>query len=112
MHWVHLFIAIIFEVAGTISMRLSEGFTRTLPSVLLFVFYAISFAALTLALRKIEVSVSYAVWSGIGTALVTAFGIIYFRESVSVLKIVSVTLIIIGIVGLCFSDPLRNTPPP
>ena len=111
MHWIHLFTAIIFEVAGTISMRMSEGFARLVPSVLMFVCYAISFVALAFALRKIEVSVSYAVWSGVGTALVTLFGIVYFRESVSVLKIISVALIIIGIVGLCFSDPLRDSPP-
>jgi len=64
------------------------------------VFYAASFVALTLALKKIEVSVAYAVWSGVGTALIAAIGMLYFRETVTTLKLVSILLIIIGVVGL------------
>ena len=55
-HWLFLSGAILFEVAGTISMKLSDGFTRPIPSVLIFVFYIVSFVALTFALEKIEVS--------------------------------------------------------
>jgi small multidrug resistance pump len=85
-------------------MKLSEGFTRPVPSVLIFVFYAASFVALTLALKKIEVSVAYAVWSGVGTALIAVIGILYFYEAVSVLKLASLLLIIVGVVGLNLSD--------
>lgn len=99
-HWLLLATAILLEVAGTTSMKFSEGFTRLLPSVLLFVFYAASFTLLTMALRRIEVSVAYAIWSGVGTALISVIGFIYFQETVSVLKIVSILLIIIGVVGL------------
>ena len=99
-HWFYLAGAIIFEVAGTTSMKLSEGFTKLVPSVLLFVFYSASFVALTFALRKIELSVAYAVWSGVGTALVVAIGICYFRETATTLKFISILLIIIGVVGL------------
>lgn len=99
-HWLLLATAILLEVAGTTSMKFSEGFTRLLPSVLLFVFYAASFTLLTMALRRIEVSVAYAIWSGMGTALISVIGFIYFQETVSVLKIVSILLIIIGVVGL------------
>ena len=84
-------------------MKLSEGFTKLVPSVLLFVFYAASFVALTLALKKIEVSVAYAVWSGVGTALIAAIGILYFREAATVLKFISILLIIVGVVGLNLS---------
>jgi len=99
-HWLFLAGAIVLEVAGTTAMKLSEGFTRLVPSVLLFVFYAASFVALTFALKKIEVSVAYAVWSGIGTALIAAIGILYFREEATALKFISLLLIIIGVVGL------------
>ena len=99
-HWFFLAGAIVLEVAGTTAMKLSEGFTRLVPSVLLFVFYAASFVALTFALKKIEVSVAYAVWSGIGTALIAAIGILYFREEATALKFISLLLIIIGVVGL------------
>jgi small multidrug resistance pump len=69
--WVYLSAAILLEVAGTTSMKLSQGFTRTLPSVLIFVFYALSFVALTLALKRLELSVAYVIWAGVGTALTT-----------------------------------------
>ena len=98
--WFLLACAIALEVAGTTSMKLSEGFTKVVPSVLLFVFYAASFVALTFTLKKIEVSIAYAVWSGAGTALITAIGVFYFREAVTVLKIASILLIIVGVIGL------------
>jgi small multidrug resistance pump len=102
-HWFFLVGAITLEVAGTTSMKLSKGFTKLLPSVLLFVFYAASFVALTLALKKIEVSVAYALWSGAGTALIAAIGILYFNETATFLKFISILLIIVGVVGLNFS---------
>ena len=100
LHWILLIVAIVLEVAGTTSMKLSAGFTRLAPSVMLFVFYAASFAALTLALKKIEVSVAYAVWSGIGTALIATIGVVYFRETVTAIKVVSLLLIVAGVIGL------------
>jgi small multidrug resistance pump len=99
-HWFFLAAAIALEVAGTVSMKLSEGFTRLVPSVLLFGFYAASFVALTFALKKIEVSVAYAVWAGVGTALIATIGVLFFREAASVLKLVSIVLIVAGVVGL------------
>ncbi|MGB6409992.1 MAG: multidrug efflux SMR transporter [Candidatus Deferrimicrobiaceae bacterium] len=102
--WLLLVAAIVFEVAGTTSMKLSAGFTKVLPSVLLFVFYALAFGALTLTLKKMEVSFVYAIWSGLGTALVTLIGIYYFKESANIFKIASIGLIILGVVGLHFSS--------
>ncbi len=99
-YWLLLAVAIVLEVAGTTSMKLSEGFTRVLPSVTLFVCYGISFVAFTYSLKKIEIAVAYAVWSGVGTALIAIIGFIYFREPVTVLKLVSIALIIVGVVGL------------
>jgi small multidrug resistance pump len=102
--WLLLVAAIVFEVAGTTSMKLSAGFTKALPSVLLFVFYALAFGALTLTLKIMEVSFVYAIWSGLGTALVTLIGILYFKESANIFKIASIGLIILGVVGLHFSS--------
>lgn len=98
MSW--LLLAIILEVCGTTSMKLSEGFARLLPSILIFVFYGLSFASLTIALKSIDVSIAYAVWSGVGTALIAAIGILWFKEPSGVLKLASLALIIIGVVGL------------
>ncbi|MFD1904109.1 DMT family transporter [Paenibacillus rhizoplanae] len=62
--WVFLALAIVFELSGTVSMKLSHGLTRPWPSVLMFVFYGISFTSLSVALTSIKVGVAYAVWSG------------------------------------------------
>ena len=66
MHWLYLSLAILSEVAGT-CMKLSAGFTRFTPSVLMWLFYAVCFCFLTLALKKVDLSVAYAIWSGVGT---------------------------------------------
>jgi small multidrug resistance pump len=100
MHWFYLILAIAFEVSGTTCMKLSQGFTKPLPSVLLFIFYGLCFSLLTLALKKIDVSVAYAVWSGLGTALIAGIGIYWFKEPVTAIKLTSLALIIIGVIGL------------
>ena len=103
LHWLYLFAAILFEVAGTMSMKFSEGFTRLLPSVLIFVCYAIAFTFVTFAIRRIEISVAYTVWSGVGTTLIALIGICYFGEQATALKLASIGLVVAGIVGLKFS---------
>ncbi|WP_421900796.1 DMT family transporter [Maridesulfovibrio sp.] len=102
-YWIILACAIMLEVCGTIAMKFSEGFTRMAPSVLMFVFYGASFTALAFALKKIDVSVAYAIWSGLGTAIIFTIGIFFFKESVSALKVISLLLIITGVVGLKLS---------
>ena len=99
-YWGILALAILLEVAGTVSMKLSDGFTKIVPSVMIFIFYAASFVALTFAIKKIEISVAYAVWSGVGTALIAVIGILYFKEAATMLKFASIFLIIAGVIGL------------
>ena|ERR1044072_1695067 len=103
MHWIYLLFAITLEVSGTTCMKLSQGFTRVVPSLLMLIFYGLSLGALTLALKKIDVSLAYAVWSGMGTALIASIGILWFKEPVSALKFISLALIIIGVIGLNLS---------
>lgn len=98
--WAILSLAILLEVAGTTCMRLSEGFTRVLPSVLIFVFYAMSFALNTLVIRTLGLSVVYAVWSGVGTVLTAMIGFWWFREPATAVKLASIGLIVIGVIGL------------
>ena len=100
MSWIYLTIAILSEVIGTTNMKLSDGFSKTIPSILIFVFYALSFTMLTLALKKIDLSVAYAIWSGTGTAIVVVIGMVLFKEPVLALKFVFVGLIILGVIGL------------
>ena len=103
MTWVYLFLAIVLEVAGTTNMKLSQGFTKLGPSVAMVVFYALSFGGLTLALKGIDVSVAYAIWSGLGTALIAAIGILWFKEPTTAIKMISLGLIVTGVVGLNLS---------
>ena len=96
--WIYLLIAILTEVVGTTLMKVSQGLTRLVPSVLMFVLYGISFVFMALALKKIEVSTAYAIWSGLGTAMIAAIGIVWFSESVSLPKIAGMVLVIAGVV--------------
>ena len=98
--WGLLSVAIFFEICGTICMRLSEGFTRLTPSLLIFVFYAFSFALNTMVVRVLGLSVVYAVWSGVGTVITAAIGVWYFKEPATALKLVSIGLVVIGVLGV------------
>lgn len=98
--WILLSIAIIFGVLGTIFMKLSHGLRYPKPAFYTAIFYTISFIALTFAMKYIELSVVYAVWSGVGTILVATIGILYFKESVSLKKIFFLLLIVIGVIGI------------
>jgi small multidrug resistance pump len=96
--WLLLAGAIVFEVVGTTSMKLSQGFTRLVPSIMIFCFYGLSFALLTLALKSLQVSTVYAIWSGLGTSLIAVIGVLYFSEDMSWAKAFGIALVISGVV--------------
>jgi small multidrug resistance pump len=102
-HWIWLGLSIVTEVAGTTSMKLSYGFTKPVFTALIFIFYAISFYFFSMALKRIELGVAYAIWAGMGTALIALIGIAFFRDGVDIVKIVSLGAIIAGVVGLNLS---------
>jgi small multidrug resistance pump len=102
--WLLLAGAIVLEIGGTSALKLSDGLSRLAPSLAVLVLYAGSFACLALALRRIELGVAYAVWSGIGTAAIALIGILVFKESASALKLVSLALVIAGVVGLNLAE--------
>lgn len=97
---VFLAAAILFEVAATLSLKLSDGMTRLWPTVGTAIGYAVAFALVAQALRSLEVGFVYAIWSGVGTALVTLIGIAALGESASALKLTGVALIVVGVVAL------------
>jgi small multidrug resistance pump len=97
---IYMLLAIFLEVAGTTSMKLSNGFTNLGPSVFIFIFYIFSFLFLTLSVKRLDVSFVYAVWSGLGTSLIAIIGIFFFHEAVTTAKVISLSFIIIGIIGL------------
>ncbi len=98
--WGLLWIAIALEVMGTTCMKLSHGFTSWLPSVAMFAFYGLAFSCNTFATKTLDLSITYAVWSGVGTVATAAIGMLYFRESATALKLVCISLIVIGVFGL------------
>jgi small multidrug resistance pump len=98
-----LLLAIIAEVTGTTCMKLSAGFTQLIPSVSMVIFYGISLTSLTFAIKKIDLGIAYAIWSGLGIVLIDTIGILWFKEASSNLKIVSIGLIVTGIIGLNLS---------
>lgn len=102
-YWMLMIAAILFEVLGTTCMKLSDGFRKLKPSIGLAVSYTLCFICLTIAMEKIDVSVAYALWSAMGTALITIIGVTYFKERKTPMKFVSIGLIIIGVVSLNLS---------
>ena len=102
--WWVLSLAILFEVGGTTCMRLSDGFTRLTPSVLIFVFYAASFALNVMVIRVLGLGVVYAVWSGVGTVATGLIGYLYFKEPATAMKMASAGLIVLGVVGMHWSS--------
>lgn len=108
MSWVILFLAGIFEIAWAVGLKFTEGFTRGWATLGTLIAVALSMLLLGLALRDLPVGTAYAIWVGIGVVGTAAAGVILFSEPVSVFRVLSLALIVIGIVGLKLtSAPLQ-----
>jgi small multidrug resistance pump len=92
--------AIVSEVAATLALRASEGFSRPLPVAVVVVGYGLSFWLLALALKHIPISLTYAIWSGVGTALIAIGGVVAFGETMNAMKLASLGIIVLGVAGL------------
>ena len=100
----YLAAAIVLEICGTTALKLSDGLTRPAPAAVVVACYIASFGLLSLALRGIDLSVAYAVWSGVGTAAVATIGILWFGESAGLLKLLALVLIVLGVAGLHLAE--------
>ncbi|MDN5852420.1 MAG: multidrug efflux SMR transporter [Actinomycetia bacterium] len=100
MAYVFLVVAISLEVLGTSLLSLTNGFTRLWPSLGCLIAYACSFLALAQTVRHIPVGVTYAMWSGLGTAAIVAVGVVALGESMNPAKVVGGALVIGGVVVL------------
>ncbi|MCG3144569.1 MAG: Multidrug transporter EmrE [Gammaproteobacteria bacterium] len=98
--WLLLSAAILAEVAGTSFLKASEGFTRPLPSVIVAVGYGAAFYFLSLTLKVIPVGVAYAVWSGVGVALIAIIGWVFFGQRLDAPAILGMGMIIGGVIVL------------
>ena len=97
---VWMMVAIGSEVIATSALKASDGFSRLVPSVVVVAGYAASFYCLSIALRAIPLGVVYAVWSGVGTALIALIGVVFFRETLGLAGAAGIALIIGGVVLL------------
>ncbi len=100
MAWVLLVVAGVLETAFAVSLKLSDGFSRLVETVLFLVFSLGSFGLLSLALRSLPVGTAYAVWTGIGAAGTALVGIVALGESATALRIGAIALIVVGVVLL------------
>ena len=100
MAWFTLTIAGLLEVVWAIGLKYSEGFTRFWPSVGTIIAMVLSVVLLSIAMRELPVGTAYAVWVGIGAVGTVILGIFLFNEPTSALRMISLTLIIAGIIGL------------
>ena len=98
--WLLLAASIVAEVAGTIALRYSDGFTRLVPSLMVTAAYAAAIWLMSRAVRHLEVGLAYAVWAGSGTALTAVLGILWFSESMTHLRVAGIVMIVIGVVVL------------
>lgn len=97
-----LIVAGVLEVAWALGLKMSEGFTRPLVSVVTIILIIVSLVLLNWSLKTLPVGTAYAVWTGIGTVGTVALGIAFFGESASPARLICLGLIIAGIIGLRF----------
>lgn len=100
MSWVFLIGAIVCEVFATTCMKLSDGFAKLWPSVGMVAGYLAAFTLLTFALKSFQVGTAYALWAGLGTALVAIIGVLLLGEPFSWTKVAGIVLVISGVVVL------------
>ena len=100
MQWVYLAVAIVSEVIATSALKAAQGFTRWLPSLLVVAGYASAFYFLSLTLRTIPLGVSYAIWAGVGVALVTLVGWALYDQRLDLPAFIGIGLIIAGVLIL------------
>ncbi|MEO3746536.1 multidrug efflux SMR transporter [Plantactinospora sp. B5E13] len=100
MAYLFLAVAIGAEVFATSMIKSTDGFSRLWPTVVCLTGYAVSFAALSQAVRAVPVGVAYAIWSGLGTAAIVAIGAAFLHEPITPVKIAGIGLIVAGVVTL------------
>jgi small multidrug resistance pump len=103
--WIYLGVAIVSEVFGTTFLKQSEGFSRLGPTVLALAGYGVALFALSNAVQSIELGVAYAIWAGVGTALIVLLGWLVFEQPIDLAAIVGVVMIVGGVVVInAFSE--------
>jgi len=103
MAWAMVILAGLLETGFAVNLKLSHGFTKLWPTISFALFALGSFGLLTLSLKTLPVGSAYAVWTGIGAAGTAVYGMVFLGESSTTLKLVSISLVIAGVIGLQLS---------
>ncbi|HVJ62565.1 MAG TPA: quaternary ammonium compound efflux SMR transporter SugE [Tahibacter sp.] len=104
MAWFYLFLAGLFEIGWAIGLKHTYGWTRLVPSLLTLAAMAVSFWLLSLALKELPIGTAYAIWTGIGAAGTAILGIVWFGEAATAIRLLSLRLIVLGVLGLKFAS--------
>lgn len=100
MGWIYLCIAGVLECLWAVGLKYSDGFTRLWPSLISVILIILSLGLLSVAMRTIPVGTAYAVWTGIGAAILASCGILFMDESGSLIRIACIGMIVAGVCGL------------
>ena len=103
MAWIYLALAGLFEIVWAIGLKYTEGFTRPAPTIITVAAMVVSMALLGLAVKELPIGTAYAVWTGIGAVGAAILGIVLFAEPATAMRLGSIALIVIGVVGLKFA---------
>jgi small multidrug resistance pump len=100
--WIYLMIAIVFEVIGTMALKYASIHSSPIYTFITALGYIISFTLVYFAIKKLDIGLVYAIWAGMGTALIAILGVYLFNEHMNLLKAMCILMIIIGSMGLKF----------
>ena len=98
MHWLILFVAIVFEVIGTAALKSSEGMTRLIPSIMMVISYGVAIFLLSLVLKTIPMGIGYGIWSGVGIILITIVGWFFYQQQIDLAALIGIGFICVGVV--------------
>ena len=105
MAWAYLVLAGLFEVGFASTLKLTQGFTRPVPTIFFAICLAASFLLLARAARELPIGTAYAVWTGIGAAGTAIFGILFYKEPATALRLFFLVTLIGSIIGLKYATP-------
>ncbi|GAQ19531.1 quaternary ammonium determinant C [Oceanobacillus picturae] len=103
--YIWLTMAILFEVFGSSMLKVSNGFKRLVPAIGVIVGMGFAFYCLSIALKTLPLGNAYAIWAGLGTALITLVGVVFWREKLNLKKVAGLICIITGVVLLRLATP-------
>ncbi|WP_315169291.1 multidrug efflux SMR transporter [Metaclostridioides mangenotii] len=105
MGYMHLFFAIIGEIFGTSLLKMSDGFTKLIPTISSMTSFLFSFYFLSMSLKSIQLNTAYAMWSGVGIVITTAVSVFLWKESINFASFAGIGLILVGVIVLNLYGP-------